>query len=310
VLTLDGGSGSGTGRTLRYDLNGFEQTLAGLTNVTGLNLRRQQVDNTGAPTTLTVNNVDNYTFGGSVGSTNARIQGAISLTKSGAGTFTLVEVHTYTGDTTVNEGTLRLDDINPSNESSTVTLAASGATLDLDFSGADTVDKLFIGATQMAAGTYKAVGSAASGTALAQLAGSGTLNVTSGPPVSGYSAWATLNGAGANLDGDHDDDGVTNGVEYFIGGPNGNTTGFTAVPGVTDTAGTLSITWTHAADYTGAYGADFEVETSDTLSGIWSVATTSGTPGVANTVYIDGDNVTYTFPAGTKDFARLKVTGP
>ena len=50
-------------------------------------------------------------------------------------------------------------------------------------------------------------------------------------------------------------------------------------------------------------------ETSDTLTG-WSMAALSGTPNVADTVYISGDNVTYTFPTGTKKFARLKVTGP
>lgn len=48
----------------------------------------------------------------------------------------------------------------------------------------------------------------------------------------GYSSWASVNGAGANLNDDHDHDGVDNGVEYFRGGPNGNTTGFTALPGV------------------------------------------------------------------------------
>ena len=30
----------------------------------------------------------------------------------------------------------------------------------------------------------------------------------------------------------------------------------------------------------------------------------------ADTVYLDGDDVTYTFPAGTENFARLRVTGP
>ena len=66
VLTLDGGPGAGSGRTLRYDLNGYDQTLAGLTNATGLVARKQEVNNTGAAATLTVNNADDYTFGGSI----------------------------------------------------------------------------------------------------------------------------------------------------------------------------------------------------------------------------------------------------
>jgi len=125
-----------------------------------------------------------------------------------------------------------------------------------------------------------------------------------GGPID-YTSWQVVNGAGGQgLDEDHDLDGVDNGVEYFIGGPNGNTTGFTATPGVTDTAGTLSVTWTHASDYTGVYGADFTVETSPDLQDPWTTET------VGVNVTISGDDVTYTFPAGTENFARLRVTGP
>ena len=46
---------------------------------------------------------------------------------------------------------------------STVTIADTGATLDLNFSGTDTVEELFIGATPMANGVYKASGQSGSG---------------------------------------------------------------------------------------------------------------------------------------------------
>ncbi|MCX6873875.1 MAG: hypothetical protein NTW21_08710 [Verrucomicrobia bacterium] len=130
-----------------------------------------------------------------------------------------------------------------------------------------------------------------------------------------YAAWQSTNGAtGQTLDQDHDGDGVANGIEYFLGG-NTNTTGFTALPGVTNTGGTLSITWTKAADYAGTYGtgADFVVETSSTLAdGSWTPVAASGTPATPDTVSLDGNDVTYTFPSplGAKKFARLKVTGP
>lgn len=120
---------------------------------------------------------------------------------------------------------------------------------------------------------------------------------------SSYSSWASTNSTAQTSDLDHDGDGVSNGVEYFLGG-NTNTTGFTATPGVVNTAGTLSVTWVKAAGYTGVYGTDFVVETSSTLSGAW----TTETLGV--NVVITGNDVKYTFPAGTKNFARLKVTGP
>jgi hypothetical protein len=116
-----------------------------------------------------------------------------------------------------------------------------------------------------------------------------------------------VNGAGVNLDDDHDADGVTNGVEYFIGGPAGNTTGFTALPGVINTLGTLSITWPKGAGYGGVYNTHFEVETSATLSGVWTTETIGG-----GNITDTPASVKYTFPGplSGKKFARLKVTGP
>ena len=136
----------------------------------------------------------------------------------------------------------------------------------------------------------------------------GTAADTSG----NYAAWQTANGTTGTLDQDHDADGVPNGIEYFLYG-NTDTTGFTALPPVSNNSGVLSVTWTKAADYAGAYGpaADFVVQTSDTLTS-WSPASTSGTPNIPDTVYLNGNDVTYTFPSplGAKKFARLKVTGP
>jgi autotransporter-associated beta strand protein len=122
----------------------------------------------------------------------------------------------------------------------------------------------------------------------------------------GFASWQSTNSATGGLDADHDNDGVTNGIEYFLGGPNGNTTGFTPLPAVVNTAGTLSITWTKGPGYTGDYGTDFLIETSETLSAPWATET----EGV--NITITGNNVTYTFPnpLGTKKFARLVVTGP
>jgi hypothetical protein len=167
------------------------------------------------------------------------------------------------------------------------------------------VNTLFFGATQQAAGTWGATGSGATHINNTRFSGTdGVIFVTTGP-VGGYSSWATTNGTAGTIDEDHDNDGVSNGIEYFLGGPNGNTTGFTALPGVANNSGTLSITWTMAADYTGSYDTDFVVETSEALTGAW-------TEEVLNVnVTITGDDVTYTFPAGpAKKFVRLSVTGP
>jgi hypothetical protein len=163
------------------------------------------------------------------------------------------------------------------------------------------VDKLFIGGVQQPAGVYEAVGNAGSGTEIAQITGTGTLTVTSGP--AGYSSWQSANSAGSQtVDQDHDNDGVDNGVEYFLGG-NTNTTGFTALPAPASGA----VTWTKAATYNGVFNTDFKVQSSTDLT-TWTDAASSGTPGVPGTVHLSGSNVTYTMPtAPAKSFVRLLV---
>ncbi|MCX6878124.1 MAG: DUF4038 domain-containing protein [Verrucomicrobia bacterium] len=122
-----------------------------------------------------------------------------------------------------------------------------------------------------------------------------------------YASWQSTNAAtGQAFTQDHDGDGVPNGIEYFLGGSNGNTTGFTALPGVSNTGGARSVTWTKGSGYTGTYGTDFFVETSADLTGTWTAESLGGN------VTITGNAVKYIFPSalGSKKFARLKVTGP
>lgn len=265
-----------------------------------------------ATSAVTNNGTLAYNFSDDV-SVGNQITGSGSLTKLGAGKLTLTAIPRYSGNTTVSAGTLRLNSANPNNETATVTLAASSALLELPFRGTDTVDSFIIGTTQQAAGVYGHTDSGATNGGLGVgamdayfAAGTGTLTVT---PVAGFYAWQLANATSQTFEADHDQDGVSNGVEYFRGGPNGNTTGFTVLPGVDKDPGTgaLSVTWTHAADYTGVYGADFVVETSATLlPNSWEAETLGGT------VTLDGNNVTFTFPTplNTGKFVRLKVNGP
>jgi len=128
----------------------------------------------------------------------------------------------------------------------------------------------------------------------------------SGTPAT-YASWQSTNGAtGQTINLDHDGDGVPNGIEYFLGGPTGHTTGFTALPGISTNGGVRSVIWTKAADYAGVYPTDFVVETSETLAGTWTAETVGGN------VTLTVNQVKYTFPSplGSKRFARLKVTGP
>lgn len=341
---------------------------------------RRITSSTGGTKTLTIGNANgSSTFDGLIENGNGG--GTLALTKTGTGTQTLTSPQTYTGDTTINNGTLALGavaavdalgssqagtSVNASNtltvgsttglaagqavsgpgltgtvyivavpSSTTLTLNASATTasgagagsftfgafnmpahagaisndgtvringsgkLNLASGVTDTVTALYLNGVQQPAGSYTSANPSGAFT------GAGTLVVTNGP--AGYSSWATANGVtGQIADQDHDSDGVSNGVEYFIGGPSGNTTGFTALPGVTTVAGVRSVTWTKAASYTGSYGTDYFVESSATLAaGSWT------TEALGGTVTQAGNNVTYTFPAGpVKTFARLKVTGP
>ena len=127
VLSFGQVTGGGSGRGLTYDLNGNNQTLAGLSNALAVPSDRNFRVNSTNPATLTINNTDDFTFGGATfetdfsspfnTTTSAQIIGAISLTKSGPGTFTLDGVLTnvatglgnsFTGATRVLGGILVL----------------------------------------------------------------------------------------------------------------------------------------------------------------------------------------------------------
>jgi fibronectin-binding autotransporter adhesin len=309
-VILNGGS---------FDLNGFSEKVDTLAINDGL-LRNSAAGSTSTlslrtdrAVTLTTSGTIEVTEADGVMIISAPIAGTGALLKTGAGTLGLPAANTYSGDTTISQGTLTLSNANTANEASTVTIAA-GAVLDMVYAGTDTVDKLFFGAAQQPMGEYSASSVPAGATiTTANFAGSGTLTVTSSLSA-GYASWASLNGAGTNLSDDHDNDGVANGIEYFLGGttlPEANTTGFTPLPTVVKALdGKLSVTWIKAASYPGDFDTDFFVETSETLAaGSWTAAT-PGALGEPGMVHIIGNNVTYTFPAGTKKFARLKVTGP
>ncbi len=100
--------------TVTWNLNGFNQTINGLSSSnTGSHIF---IENTAASTesSLTVGDNDQSgTFGGIIESG----AGTLSLTKIGGGIETLTGVNTYTGPTTVSEGTLALSDPGSINDS-------------------------------------------------------------------------------------------------------------------------------------------------------------------------------------------------
>jgi autotransporter-associated beta strand protein len=183
VLKLDGGDGSGGGRTVTFDLNGKNQTLAGLTSVTGRTLRIQRVFNSSGTATLTISNTASYTFSGNIDGSG------LSLSKRGSGTQTLAAPNDYTGDTSINAGTLRLGDDNVLPSITSVNLA--GGTLNLNGT-TNTIQSLFIsGGAISGGGRLKLVNGGSTG--VYNVAGNRTVGCN-------LELGSGTNGVGNNLD--------------------------------------------------------------------------------------------------------------
>jgi autotransporter-associated beta strand protein len=109
-------------------------------------------------------------------------------------------------------------------------------------------------------------------------------------PVGGYSTWAATNAGNGAPDEDFDNDGIPNGVEYFMG-ETGST--FTSNPQPVSNV----VTWPKDPTATDATGV---IETSINL--------VDWTPAVG--VVDNGTSLQYTITGPDKQFTRLKVTIP
>jgi autotransporter-associated beta strand protein len=88
----------------RYDLNNFNQTIAGIKDA-GTTATNVITNSGGTTSTLTLNGSTNTSFGSNGGT----IAGNLSLVRSGVGTTTLSGTHTYTGTTLINGGAIMLN---------------------------------------------------------------------------------------------------------------------------------------------------------------------------------------------------------
>ncbi len=113
-------------------------------------------------------------------------------------------------------------------------------------------------------------------------------------PDSGYLTWSAANAGGQAAQLDFDQDGVQNGVEYFMNAAAGQT----ANPGVVAGA----VTWPNGGNIPKeAYGTQFVVQVSDNLSSWTNVPVEN----VTNTDAL----ISYTLPTGAASkFVRLSVT--
>lgn len=161
-----------------------------------LNLGTGAVTLTGTRTVTIQNAATTLTVGGAVGD----VASVWGLTKDGAGTLKFTGANTYNGATTVNAGTLSLGNgtANTALDNDAAVSIASGATLDLNFTGSDTVFALFLNGVLQPAGTYDST------TPGGYITGSGSLVAGDGTAPAGIYYWDGPNVGG---DGDNLSDG-------------------------------------------------------------------------------------------------------
>jgi len=114
-----------------WDLNGYSQTIAGLTEASGNTggANAMTVTNSGVAATLTINNSSDCEYDSLI--TNGA--NALNLVKTGSGGLTLGGHNTYTGTTAINGGTLYITNATTAGAGGTgnggAVTVASGATL-------------------------------------------------------------------------------------------------------------------------------------------------------------------------------------
>ena len=128
---------------------------------------------------------------------NGVVSGTGDLTKSGAGALALTATNSYTGNTSVQMGTLRIS--NRYLADTADVLLSSGATLNLQFSGsADAIGSLLIDNISQVIGVWGAIGNGGATYHTPLITGTGLLQVAAGPVA-----------------GDYNNDGVVNGSDYI-----------------------------------------------------------------------------------------------
>ncbi len=327
--TLDMDAADGGGVNLSF----YWATIGALTGSRDLNL--------GTGTVSIGNNNQSTAFGGA-------LTGGGSFTKIGSGTLTLSGPATYAGITRVNAGTLAMgaNDILPGNPLvignatlNAATFTDSVGTLDVtaaatihlgngaalafaDSSGVDwsggTLDLTGV----FVAGSSLRFGNNASGLTVTQLAlvsatgvGSFALDANGYLIPVDYDQWASANAPGSPVNGDYDNDGVRNGVEYVLGGDK-DSNDLAKLPQVSVNGG--DITFSFARDHESIDGTTRVVIEVGTSLDTWPVsylvpdAAVTSDPGV--TVVKDSpagfDTVTLTLskaPDAIK-FVRLRIS--
>ena len=238
------------------------------------------------------------------------ISGTGSVIQNGSGNLGLNGTNTYTGDTIVNAGVVEIDG---NSLADTGKLAINGVGV-VNVLNTEVVQSLDIDSVAQPTGTYGATGSGATHIDDTHFSGSGIVFVT-GPAYASWIAGFGLAPGDQDPGDDPDMDGVTNGLEWVLGGNPATVMDAAKLPAVSTPGGNLVFTFERDQD-SKVPGTSVAIEAGTTLAAwltVYTVGNTTGTSsaGVTVTDNLDGsDTVTLTVtraPDALK-FARLRVT--
>jgi autotransporter-associated beta strand protein len=203
------GDGSGTDTTDRnWTLNGTSDGDSATLDASGAGTERVTFSNTSSPAYGTNNQTRTINLAGTNTSANtlaANIAnngtGAVSLTKSGVGTWVLTGNSVFTGSTTISNGILEVTANNALGTNAAGTTVANGATLKLTGVNYSTAEGLIINGTGVSGGALESSGTTTfaglitAATSATINAISGTLELSGGLVKNGTTL--TFTGAGA-----------------------------------------------------------------------------------------------------------------
>ncbi len=254
------------------------------------------------------------------------------LIKSGAGTMVLAASNSYTGSTLVNAGTLNLADnaqlrfvIGATTGINNSLTGAGTAVLEGDFAIDTTAAAALTTGTWLLENVSSLTGAYGSNFSVVNPDGSlwtnagsdkwtktvgssiwtfdetaGTLSLAQS---AGFGTWSAAHAGGGTATGDFDGDGVSNGLEWVLGG-NETTKDLGKLPAVSTSAGNLIFTFVREQQSISA-DTTVTIEVGTTLTGwpsVYSVPATAGTSGSPGTVTVTKD-----VPVVGKDTVMLSV---
>ena len=324
ATALGASSGALTVHAGLLNINGQTTTIGNLTGNGGTIANNGTTANT-----LTIGSAGGTSgnFLGVIANNTNAGTGSLALTKTSTGTITLSGLNTYTGATAINGGTLFLT--GATQATTAITTGASGS-LGLAIASPVTAASA---AVSLTSGTVTVTGtpSAPSYTLLTALSITGTPILAAPVPdyelqvsgnqlrlvqvLSAYATWAATNAPTGNPGADFDNDGVSNAIEFLLGGDK-NTPDIAKLPTISANGANVVFTFIRAQASI-APTTTVTVELGTTLA-TWPTSyavpdsATNNNPGITvskNSPASGLDTITLTVPIApdTTKFARLKV---